>query len=69
MNFHVANEAIAGQAIFHVHLHLIPRYPDDGFGLRFPPAYGRRAGRAELDQWAAKIQQALNRWTTESLNH
>jgi histidine triad (HIT) family protein len=57
VNVHVANEPAAGQAVWHLHFHLIPRNPGDGFGLRFPPDYGRRATYAELDELAARIRQ------------
>ena len=30
MNIHQNNEIAGGQAIFHLHFHLIPRYTDDG---------------------------------------
>ncbi len=29
------NEAVAGQTVFHFHLHIIPRYEDDTFELSF----------------------------------
>ena len=35
-NLFLANGELAGQTVFHSHLHVIPRYPDDGFGVRFP---------------------------------
>lgn len=31
------NGEIAGQTVFHFHLHLIPRYKDDGVGLTWTP--------------------------------
>ncbi|NKY84196.1 HIT family protein [Nocardia veterana] len=58
VNFFLADGVTAGQEVFHVHLHVIPRTPGDGFGLRFrattPP-------RADLDYLAASIRGALQR--------
>jgi histidine triad (HIT) family protein len=58
MNLHISNEAAGGQVVWHLHLHLIPRYMGDGAGLRFPRDYGQRAQRAELDSMAELIRQA-----------
>ena len=35
MNLLLADGAAAGQEVFHVHLHVLPRYEGDPFGLRF----------------------------------
>ncbi|MBN1643084.1 MAG: HIT family protein [Anaerolineae bacterium] len=59
VNLFLADGAAAGQDVFHVHLHVIPRYRDDGFGFRFGPAYGRRPARGDLDQLATQIREAL----------
>jgi histidine triad (HIT) family protein len=59
VNLYLADGAAAGQEVFHVHLHVLPRYTGDGFGLRFGPAYGHRPNRAELDDVAGRIRQAL----------
>ena len=40
-NYFIANGEDAGQEILHVHLHIIPRKPDDGFGIKFGPDYGK----------------------------
>jgi diadenosine tetraphosphate (Ap4A) HIT family hydrolase len=59
VNLFLADGQAAGQEVFHVHLHVIPRYAGDGFGIRFGPRYGHRPPRAELDAVAGKIQGAL----------
>jgi len=59
VNLFLADGEAAGQEVFHVHLHVLPRFAGDGFGLRFPPDYVVRP-RDELDQNAARIREA---WT------
>jgi histidine triad (HIT) family protein len=58
VNLWLADGEAAGQEVFHVHLHVLPRYGGDGFGLRFPPDYVIR-DRPELDAAAAEIRSAL----------
>ena len=55
VNLFLADGEAAGQEVFHVHLHVIPRYDGDGFGLRFPPDYSIRP-RAELDEAAEALR-------------
>lgn len=59
VNLFLADGEAAGQEVFHVHLHVFPRYVGDGFGLRFGPAYGVRPGRRALDAMAEKIKAVL----------
>lgn len=59
INLFLADGEAAGQEVFHVHLHVVPRYTGDGLGLRFGPDYGNRPPRAELDEMADKIRRAL----------
>ena len=61
VSFYLANGREAGQEVFHVHLHLIPRWRGDGLGLRVRPDRGRVADRKELDEVAAKIRVAIPR--------
>ena len=55
----LADGDAAGREVFHVHLHVVPRYPGDGFGLDFPAGYPRRAERAALDDMAEALAGAL----------
>jgi histidine triad (HIT) family protein len=59
VNFFLADGEVAGQEVFHVHLHVIPRYAGDGFGFRFGPQYGLKPTRDELNQIASAIKQNL----------
>jgi histidine triad (HIT) family protein len=58
VNLMLADGEAAGQSVFHVHLHVVPRYQGDGFGHRFGPHYTKRP-RTELDDAARLIRQAL----------
>jgi len=58
-NFFIANGEAAGQEVFHVHLHVIPRYPNDGFGFRFPPGYGQIAQREHVNQLAERLRERI----------
>jgi histidine triad (HIT) family protein len=49
----------AGQEVFHVHLHVFPRFRNDGFGLRMRPDYGVLPARSNLDVLAATIRAKL----------
>jgi histidine triad (HIT) family protein len=57
VNLFLADGEAAGQDVFHVHLHVFPRFDGDGFGLRLPADYGVRS-RTELDAAASAVRQA-----------
>jgi histidine triad (HIT) family protein len=59
VNFFVADGAAAGQEVFHSHLHVIPRWQGDGFGIKFPPHYGAAADRKTLDDIAARLRKRI----------
>jgi histidine triad (HIT) family protein len=59
INLLLADGEAAGQEVFHVHLHVLPRYLGDGFGQKFPPHYGCRPAREELENVAATIRTSL----------
>lgn len=57
----LAHGEAAGQDVFHVHLHVIPRYDGDGFGFTFGPNYRTLPERVALDAIAAQIKQQLEK--------
>jgi histidine triad (HIT) family protein len=59
INFFLADGIAAGQDVFHVHLHVIPRFRGDGFSLNLPPDYDDRPPRSELDDIARRIRESL----------
>ncbi len=60
VNYLLADGETAGQEIFHTHLHVIPRYRDDGFGLRFSKRYfSEKPDRNELNNTAEMIKHYL----------
>ncbi|HKE04498.1 MAG TPA: HIT family protein [Blastocatellia bacterium] len=59
VNFFLADGEAAGQEVFHAHLHVLPRYVGDGFGLRFGPHYANKPRRRELNEIADRIRDAL----------
>ena len=58
VNLFVADGEIAFQDVPHFHVHVIPRYPKDGFSLTFPPTYNQPTSRAELEAIAAALLSA-----------
>jgi histidine triad (HIT) family protein len=60
VNLLLSDGRAAMQEVFHVHLHVIPRFSGDGFGLRFGPSFGRRPERGDLDAVAEKIKKQMN---------
>jgi len=58
VNFFLADGEAAGQEVLHTHLHVVPRFSGDGFGLRLPPGYSIRP-RRELEATATKMRAAL----------
>jgi histidine triad (HIT) family protein len=60
VNFFLADGEAAMQEVFHVHLHVFPRYAGDGFGLKFAPTYFQKPERKELNEVAEKIRDVLN---------
>jgi histidine triad (HIT) family protein len=59
INLFLADGAVAGQEVFHCHLHVIPRHKNDGFGFKFRKDYLNLPERKELDINAGKIRDIL----------
>ena len=59
VNLFLADGEAAGQEVFHVHLHVLPRFDGDGFGPRFGPGYADRPDKDELEEAAKRIREAL----------
>jgi histidine triad (HIT) family protein len=59
VNLFLADEEAAGHDVFHVHLHVIPRFDGDGFGLKFGPDYANRPDRETLEVTAKRIKDVL----------
>jgi histidine triad (HIT) family protein len=60
VNFFLADGEAAGQEIFHVHLHVLPRFEGDNFGLKFGPNYSEKPSRASLHEVAGKIKARIS---------
>ncbi len=55
ININTNNGIVAGQTIFHSHIHIMPRYKDDGL-MPWPK---KNPSKEELEKEAKKIIQAL----------
>jgi histidine triad (HIT) family protein len=56
LSLYQANGKAAGQTVFHFHMHLVPRYADDGMNLVWPV---KNPPREKLEENAAKIRREL----------
>ena len=57
-NFLLSNGQCAGQVVPHVHLHVIPRKPDDAFSM-MPPVKAIYADDAEKEAMAAEVRKRM----------
>lgn len=60
VNLFLADGEVAGQEVPHAHLHIIPRFKEDGFGLVFPAGYKNKPSKEDLEIISQKIQKKLN---------
>jgi histidine triad (HIT) family protein len=56
LSVYQANGAVAGQTVFHFHLHLLPRHAADGMELTWPV---KNPAREKLVEYAEKIKAKL----------
>ena len=69
MNILNNNEEVAGQTVFHAHIHLVPRYgADDGIHMGFDEHEPDFAALADLADSIAKEVQNENRTPSSSWN-
>ncbi len=59
INFFLADGEAAHQEIFHVHLHVFPRYRGDGFRLQVGSRYHDKPSRATLEAHASAVRKGL----------
>jgi histidine triad (HIT) family protein len=53
LSVYQANGKAAGQTVFHLHVHLVPRYENDGMNLIWP---AKNPPREKLEEYAAKVR-------------
>ena len=58
VNIHINNEAAAGQKVFHTHIHIIPRFENDGLTMWRGEAYEKEEEKASVAQ---NIRAVLSR--------
>jgi len=56
LSVYQANGKAAGQTVFHFHIHLVPRYENDGMNLTWPV---KNPARDKLEEYAAKVRAGL----------
>lgn len=59
VNLLLADGEEAGQEVWHTHLHVFPRFNNDGFGLKHSEKYFQKPGREELNHIASQIREKV----------
>ena len=59
VNLFMADGVAAGQTVFHMHLHVFPRYTEDGFRWQLPEKYYDPPSEDALEDVSKRIKQEL----------
>jgi len=59
VNLYLADGAAAGQEVFHVHLHVFPRYAGDAFRITLGSSTKNSPTKAELDALAERLRGTM----------
>lgn len=59
INLFLSDGKAAAQEIFHIHLHVVPRFFGDGFGVKYGPNNFLEPPREELDKISTMIRNSL----------
>lgn len=59
VSYLLSDGSAAGQEIYHTHLHIIPRYSNDGFYLHFPEGREEETTLEDLNRTATKLRAKL----------
>lgn len=61
INYILADGSEAGQEVFHVHMHVVPRSRGDGFSFHMPAKYNSETSREDLEKIAIKIRKGAEK--------
>ena len=67
IHLHLAEGEATRKAVFHVRLHLIPKFGKDGFGFVFPADYKKKTASAALDVISQEIR--AHSWNKRDQQH
>ncbi len=60
VNLFIADGKAAGQEVGHVHLHVFPRFKEDGFKIQVESSERATPGREQLNDTTTKLKQAVD---------
>ncbi|MBG0787366.1 MAG: HIT family protein [Anaerolineaceae bacterium] len=60
VNLFIADGKAAGQEVGHVHLHVFPRFEEDGFKIHLESSERATPGREQLNETATKLKRAVD---------